>query len=100
MKLPKKILVVGKEHNIKENPKSRSACLDLVKSKIEIGTLNKEDISELLIHEVLEGIMVYYDLRFSVDGGDAENRHRFVLTHDDFSHICRELANSIKGLEF
>ena len=99
-KLPKKIVVAGKEYVIEEHPNEHSACAFVNPFLIKIGTKNKENTRELFLHEVVELILYQYDLRFSLGEGDAEDTHRFVFNHDEFSHVIRELACSLKGIKF
>lgn len=88
------VVICGKTYQIKKNPRYSGGSFSLNTQEIEIGTsCSKERVSDILVHEILETILVELGFRFILPTSEPENGdYRFVMTHDDFEKAADALA--------
>ena len=100
MKLPRKVIIAGREWPVIKNPKSIHAKGDWNPvSKITIGTKNKGRILDNFLHEVLENIlfMNLHGYHNAIERWESGNM-MFVLNHQQFEKVCSDLALAIKDI--
>lgn len=93
IKIPNKVIICGREWDIKEDNNSGGGCFDGSKSEITIGTKYPKDIPDIFVHEVIEAILTERLLRYKIprdcqDNGDLI----FVFNHNDFERICPDIV--------
>lgn len=70
---------------------------DASKCIIKIGTKNKKNVFENIVHEVGEAIMVIRDFRFASEVKQPDNGdYRFFLDHREWQIFCRDLSAALK----
>lgn len=102
MNIPAKLIICGKEWTIKKDAKHAGGKFDTGTKEIVIGTKDAaQDITETFVHEILEVILTYRDLRYQLNYEQPENEdYLFNFNHKQFTQVCAELSgvlNQIKG---
>lgn len=90
MKIPKKLNIAGLDWAMK--------CKDILGGsfttdtmEIVIGTKNKEMVSMVFLHEILEVLMTTRRLRY-----ECGEEFMFVMNHQQFEDMCRDLSYTLK----
>lgn len=99
MRLPKKVLIYGKEYTVVKDPSRNGACVYEKDNIIEIGTLEKGRILNNFLHEVIELILVENFCRYDNHYTCPRDKDMvFVFDHRDFENIVPQIAIAIKGI--
>ncbi len=99
MRLPRKVIIDGKEWTVKKDPKSNGGSGFNKNKTIIVGTEWEADTLENFLHEVLEIILTqsymgYYNIHTRYENGDKI----FVMNHTQFEKVCSDLALAIKDI--
>jgi len=98
MKLPKIVLIAGREWTIKLDPKDGGGSFDGTKNIITIGTKYEQDILPTFLHEIIEAMLAEGNYRYSIYANEPMQNFRFVFDHEDFDRIINELSGILKGV--
>lgn len=99
MRLPRKVIIDGKEWTVVKNPQGNGACFTGGTSSIVVGTHQKNKILENFLHEILEATLTYNHLRYTNMHSDWNNGDlRFAFNHQQFEKVCSDLALAIKDI--
>jgi NADH:ubiquinone oxidoreductase subunit F (NADH-binding) len=97
MQLPKKILLCGNTYKIKYNKKHDGGSWN--GNEIEVGTLDKKQILENLLHEIIEAIFAIRDMRYIRQVDEPGNDdYIFVFTHKEFQLAVKDIAAALKKI--
>jgi len=99
MKLPKSIIIAGREYTVKQNPKSAGGNGNIRDCIITIGTKLPKEIPIVFLHEVCEVIMVERGVRFD-HTDDLPYELLFNFNHKEFENIIYDLSYALKGVTF
>lgn len=88
---PKQLVICGKPRKITYNTKREDGECDLATGSIIVGTANKSELLEILIHEVCEFILHIQGHRYQRydEGNDGL---RFVMDHHQYENFITELS--------
>ncbi|HDY68080.1 MAG TPA: hypothetical protein ENH85_09835 [Candidatus Scalindua sp.] len=99
MKIPKKVIIAGKEFTVEKDFKGRGGSYSSDKAHIYIGTKNhtKDEIDNTFLHEVIEAILSERMLRFKLPYiGDSNGDYLFNFNHLEFENWVRDLRLALK----
>ena len=97
MKIPRKVLIAGREWPVIYDPKADGAEWKSNPGEIRIGKHpNQEEKAIWFLHEVIEAILTMGQHRFECYPN--EDNELFVFNHKELSKICREIYRAIKGI--
>ncbi len=97
MRLPRKVIIDGKEWTVKKDPKTNGGYGNPY--EIIVGTKEKQKILENFLHEVLELVLFYSHHRYRNHHTDWEKGDLiFTFNHYQFEKVCSDLALAIKDI--
>ena len=101
MKLPKTVVICGREFKVIVNKKDRGGWFDTDKQQLCIGTqdASSDRIKEVFLHETIEAIfgarMVRYKLPYS---GEDNGNYLFSFNHLEFENCIIDIAYALKDV--
>ena len=98
MKLPKKVLIAGKEWDVIQDKNMRGGQFDCCKAMMKIGTKYPKEIGDVFLHEVIEAILLERNCRYSLFGKYENDGYIFVLNHKEFDNLCRDIVFALKDV--
>ena len=101
MRIPAEIEICGKKNSVILDPTSNGGAFDEGKGIMIIGTGNKSDIPEVVLHEIVEAILVTRLMRYAIERQEPENGdYMFVFNHSQYELFCKDLAKALRGIRF
>lgn len=97
MTLPKKLSICGKDVTIAYDPRRSDGEYGLGTRHMVIGTANKADILETLLHECLEAILFERGHRY-IHYTEGNDGIRFVMDHHEFENVVKDVVQLFKQL--
>lgn len=100
-RIPKKIILCGKEWVVRIDKKARGGWFSSDKGEIVIGIkdFNVEEIHQIFLHEVIEGVLSYRLLRYKLPYDPADNGHYlFNFNHREFENTIVDVNLALKGI--
>lgn len=99
--MPHIILIAGIQYTIQCDPRAAGGETDLSKKTITVGTKNKKDMFNILLHEIGEALMHERGLRYTryEEGNDGV---RFIMTHHEYENLIGDIiaiVSQLKGLK-
>lgn len=99
--MPQIILIAGIQYTIAYVPKAAGGETDLSNKTITIGTRNKKDMFNILLHEIGEALLHERGLRYTryEEGNDGV---RFIMTHHEYENLIGDIiaiVSQLKGLK-
>jgi len=91
MHKPKTLLIMGKKCTVTYNNKVAGGSGQLATGSIIVGTANKVDVTETLLHECAELILAWMGLRY-IRYEEGNDGIRFVMSHHEFERFVQEMA--------
>jgi hypothetical protein len=100
MKLPKTVIIGGREWTVTTNPKINGASSNNNKTRMEIGTAGgTENACQNFLHEVIESILDERMKRFQQPYAEPNNGHYvFVFNHAEFEEMVKDIYLALKGI--
>lgn len=99
MKLPKKVIICGKEVKVETDKKCVGGRWASATNLISIGTRNPNEVADTFLHEVIEVVFVESGLRFERSRHTPENgEFVFVMTHQEFEIAVGQIAYALKDV--
>ena len=99
MKLPKKVIIAGKEWIVKTNKNVSGGKFSTGSFSIEVGTKYPKDILDIFFHEVVEALLTERNLRYTIQRSQPENGdYLFNFNHEQFSQIIPDLIIALKDV--
>lgn len=101
MKPPRTVSICGRKFRVvttKAIP-GNAGMFDLLANTIHLAPNARRYWPEILTHEIIEAILTdrgHRFLRFAER--DGNNGIRFVLDHDDFDNVCKDITAALKGV--
>lgn len=96
MKIPKKIIICGKEFKIILDKKKSGGSFTFSDCTIIIGGLYPEDIPNIFLHEVIEAIFAERGMRYKLYNDSQNQDYRFVFNHQEFENAIFDVAYALK----
>lgn len=96
MRIP--IDIAGKEWSLIFDEKIFGGHFKAAGKELLVGTALKEDILDIMLHEIVEATLHERGCRYTIYSVDTNERVMMVMTHHEFSNIITDLARSIKGM--
>lgn len=97
MKLPKKVIISGKEFKVKLKKNSYSGHFSTIPAVMIIGTKGEEQQRrEVFMHEILEAILTVRNYRF--ENAELPQNYHFCFDHKDIIDIAKDLSFAIKDI--
>lgn len=95
--MPKTLLIAGIAYSIKYNPSLSGGETDISNKVITIGTRNKKNIYNILLHEIGEAVLHERGLRYTryEEGNDGV---RFIMTHHEYENLISDIVDIIPRL--
>ena len=101
MRLPRKILICGTEHKLVADPSYNGGDWDGDKKVITVGTRCPAEVSENLLHEVIEACLATRNLRYAIEMEEVDNEHYlYSFDHNKYEQLVKDIAAALKGLSF
>ncbi len=99
MKLPKKIIIAGKEWKVKKLPNQGGGSFESCPPEICVGTKWRSEIAISFIHEALEAILTERMHRYKLPYVAEDNsNYMFVMNHEQMAQVSRDLALALKDV--
>jgi len=93
--IPKSVLICGVPYAVNVDP-DVSGGYFTNDDKITVEKTGTQfDQREIFLHEVLEAILVVRGVRYCRYSTNENSGYRFVMNHDDFEMVVRDLAAAL-----
>ncbi len=101
MKIPTEITICGIKHKVILEPDNNGGWFNEGKKAIGIGVVRKDDIPEVILHEVLESIMAIRNMRYAKERAEPDNGdYLFSFNHDQFEQFVKDAVAALRGIKF
>lgn len=94
MRLPTKVVIASQEWKVKTIPGKSGGSFDAGKCLITVGLKYPKDVLEIFIHECIEAILAVRNSRYE----DSHGYYVFVMYHDNFSMLVKDLTYALKDV--
>jgi hypothetical protein len=100
MKLPKTVIIGGREWTVTTDPKMNGASASSSHQRIVIGTKDgKESGYQNFLHEVIESVLDERMLRFQLPYENVTNgNYVYVFNHAQFEEAIKDIYLALKGI--
>ena len=97
MRLPKTIIIAGKDWTVKTDKKFNGGWFNGGKAIMCIGTRFKKDIANIFLHEVIEAILTERAHRYKIYDDEINQNFLFNLNHSEFDNVIFDITLALKS---
>lgn len=98
MKLPKTVIIAGREYRVRKDPKYAGGYFGFKDYEITIGTKCPKDTANIFLHECLEAICAERGYRYHPHSNPQSTEYRFFMNHYEFESAVVDLALALKDV--
>ena len=92
MKIPKKVLICGREFTVKINKKQSGGSFTYDGCEIIVGGRYPHDMPNIFLHEVIEAVFAERGMRYKLYNDSNNQDYQFAFKHTEYENAVTDIV--------